>query len=93
MTQQGCDDIVSVSVKIVRFAPSTANHVGFVATYAYRGRSRTDCPAAPVWSATRSGLTINQADPFRASIPRQPGVRTTITATAPNGVAGTLTIS
>jgi hypothetical protein len=43
---------------------------------------------APVWKATRRGITVQTANPFRASIARATGVRTTVTATAPNGASG-----
>jgi hypothetical protein len=91
MAQQGCRNIVSVSL---RAAPlSTSRFVALRAAYAYADPASPACTVPPAWSASRRGLTIDAADPFRVSITRLPGMRTIITATAPNGVAETITIS
>lgn len=67
-----------------------ANTVSFEATYVYVTRPESACTVAPRWSASRRGLTVAK-DGFHASIERQATVRTTVTATAPNGVQDSLT--
>jgi len=46
------------------------------------------CSIAPVWEASRRGLTIDSKDGFRASIPVSTQTKTAVTATAPSGAKG-----
>jgi hypothetical protein len=87
--QGACRAIAGVDLKTLT-GPDFGNVVSFAASYVYKGPVFGVCATAPVWKATRRGITP-QADPFRASIARATGIRTTVTATAPNGVAGDVT--
>jgi len=87
--EQACKDVAGVSVKIVPIN-STSGDVSLQATYRYFGSVSLGC-SAPAWTASRRGLNLNPYDPFRASIARRTTVRTTVTATAPNGLSGSVT--
>jgi hypothetical protein len=87
---QACRDIAGVTVRIVP-NPATNRDVLFETSYRYKSPISGICSVAPRWTATRRGLTVNAADPFRSSIGRRTDVRTTVTSTAPNGVSGSVT--
>ena len=81
---QGCKQITEVLLRILPVGMS--NEVAFQAKYRYEGPASLGCSIAPVWTASRRGLRVHPTDPFRAAIDRKTNVRTTVTATAPNGV-------
>lgn len=87
MGKPGCRDIASVQVGIV---PGGMDVVKLRARYVYK-EVTSFCAVPPNWAATRSGLNVSFEDPFRASISRRTDLRTTVTATAPNGKAGSVT--
>lgn len=84
---QACRDIAGVNVKIVP-SPENDRHVWLVADYIYKRPMTGICTVAPVWKASRKGL---HAAAFQASIGRRTTVRTTVTATAPNGKFDSIT--
>jgi len=84
-----CKQIAGVSVKVLPVGIS--NDVSVKATYHYTGPVTGVCTLAPAWTASRRGLNVDPSDPFRASIARRTDIRTTITATAPNGLLGKVT--
>jgi hypothetical protein len=79
-----CTNVTGVSVDL-RPASGLANVL--VASYTYDGPVSTPCLTAPVWAADRRGLNVNPKNLFEASIDRSDAA-TTVTATAPNGIAG-----
>jgi hypothetical protein len=79
-----CAVVATVSVKAI---PATSLTNLLEASYTYNGPISTPCLTAPVWTADRRGLTVNPKNPFRASIDVS-DTATTVTATAPNGIAG-----
>ena len=89
MGQAGCADITAVELKVV--PPVSLRDVTLRATYVYATPAAEACPTAPAWQASRAGLNVDPTDPFKASIARRMDLKTTVTATAPNGVAGSLT--
>ena len=85
MDNPGCRSIVDVEVVI-----TPAMNVAMVelnARYRYQPTNSL-CGVPPTWWASRPGLIVHPKDPFRASIERHAGVRTSVTATAPNGKVG-----
>jgi hypothetical protein len=82
-----CADVtgVTLSLKLV----SSSTQVVVNAAYSYAGPIGTSCAVAPVWSADRRGLSVNQKNPFEASIDAS-SVQTTVTATGPNGTTGNI---
>jgi hypothetical protein len=86
---QSCKQIAGVSVKIVPVTVS--NDVSVKATYRYTGPVIGTCAQGPAWTASRRGLNVDPNDPFRAFISRRTDIRTTVTATAPNGRSGKVT--
>jgi hypothetical protein len=87
--EQACRAVAGVSLRILPVANAKAD-VSFEAKYTYAGPVTQACSVAPVWTASRSGLKVSFSDPFRASIAGT-NVRTTVTATAPNGLSGKIT--
>jgi hypothetical protein len=90
---QACRLIDAVRVTQVPSTPSTspvAERVTFEATYSYSQPVTAECTKAPSWTASRKGLVVAN-DGFHASIARVATARTTVTATAPNRVKGSLT--
>ena len=90
-TQMGnpdCRDIAVVDVSIVPAVNLTM--VELTARYRFQ-RPGLSCAVPPRWAATRPGLIVHPKDPFRASIQHRSDVRTTVTATAPNGKVGRAT--
>lgn len=85
-SEQGCKQIAEVLLRIQPMVLS--NEVALQARYRYHGPVTQTCSIAPTWAASRPGLKVHPIDPFRASIDRRTDVRTTVTATAPNGVFG-----
>ena len=87
--EQACRDIAGVDVKVV---PSIEiARVVLKATYVYMKPTTAVCSIAPDWMASRSGLTVDRMDPFRAWIRRRSDVKTRVTATSPNGMSGAVT--
>jgi hypothetical protein len=84
-----CKDISGVSVKVVHHTMS--NHVYVAATYLHLGPVIGSCTLSPAWTASRRGLTVDPTNSFRAYIARRTDIRTTVTATAPNGRSGKVT--
>jgi len=84
-----CKDISGVSVKVVRHTIS--NDVFVEAAYLHVGPVIGVCTLSPAWTASRRGLTVDRTNPFRAYIARRTDLRTTVTATAPNGRSGQVT--
>ena len=89
MGQEGCTDITAVEVRIV---PAVSlRDVTLQAKYRYAMPMTDACPIAPTWQASRAGLNVSASDPFRSSIVGRSDLKTTVTATAPNGVSGSVT--
>jgi hypothetical protein len=89
MGQAGCADVTGVLVKVVPAV--SVRDVTLRAIYLYATTPTQACAAAPTWQASRAGLSVDAQDPFRASMARRSDVKTTVTATAPDGVAGSIT--
>jgi hypothetical protein len=88
MGRASCAEITAVEVKVV---PAVGLRVvALRATYVYATPGAEACTTAPAWQASRAGLNIDPRDPFKASLARQIDVKTTVTATAPNGIEGSL---
>jgi hypothetical protein len=87
---QACKQIVAVDMRVLPVGISK-NEVSLEARYRYDGPVLESCSIAPTWTASRRGLRVNPNNLFRASITRTAEVRTTVTATAPNGVFGRIT--
>ena len=88
-----CRLIDAVRVTQVPSTPSTslvAERVTFKAMYSYSQPVTSGCTRAPSWTASREGLVVAN-DGFHASIAKVGIARTTVTATAPNRVKGSLT--
>jgi len=86
--ERGCLDITGVDLQIVPIT-SDPGQVSLVATYRSSGPGAEGCAIGPSWSASRRGLRVDEKNPFKAYISAAAdGVRTTVTATAPNGAAG-----
>jgi len=83
-----CKAVAGVTVTAA--ALSADGDVNLVATYTYLSPTLADCTVAPAWDATRRGLVVTK-DAFRATIPANGAVKTTVYATAPNGVRGEVT--
>jgi hypothetical protein len=88
MGQAGCADVTAVEVKVI--PALSVRDVTLRAAYVYATTAQ-GCAAAPTWRASRAGLSVSSTDPFKASIARRSDVKTTVTATAPDGVAGSIT--
>ena len=84
---EACRRIEDVNLRTVN---SIGTRVRVQAVYSYPRPTTAGCTVAPRWESSGSGLTVER-DGFYASIERQALGRTTITATAPNGVARSLT--
>ena len=84
-----CKDISGVSVKVVRHTIS--NDVFVEAVYLHVGPVIGVCTLSPAWTASRRGITVDPTNSFRAYIARRTDIRTTVTATAPNGRSGQVT--
>jgi hypothetical protein len=82
-----CGRVTGVDVRILPVSTSNGE-VALQATYRYDVPVVQPCTVAPIWTASRSGLKVHPYDPFRAAIARKTDVRTTVKATAPNGVFG-----
>jgi len=87
---QACRVIDAVKVEQLPSLPPEAGKLTLRATYSYSQPVLSGCTRAPSWTATRKGLVVAN-DGFHASIARVSGTRTTVTATAPNRVQGSLT--
>ena len=87
---QSCRLIDAVNVALVPSTSLVAERVTFEATYSYSRPVTAECTKAPRWTASRRGLVVAN-DGFHASIARVVTARTTVTATAPNSVKGSLT--
>jgi len=86
-----CKVVAGVTVTAHRFG-GTGGDVVLLATYTYLATPVSrPCTAAPVWAATRRGLTVDSTNAFRARIPVSDFVKTTVSAAAPNGVLGEVT--
>jgi hypothetical protein len=82
-----CRNIIGVNLEIV---PSTKAGVEVHATYVQFGGITVRCKA-PIWSSDpRGALVTNQLNAFRVSV--KPIRPVTVTAMAPNGVTGSLTL-
>ena len=64
--------------------------VRFQAQYGYRQPTTSPCLVPPRWTASRGDLTV-EPDGFHAWTRKVENERTTVTATAPNGVSRSLT--
>ena len=85
-----CRLVDAVNVERVPSTSLTAEKVTFRATYSYSRPVISECTKAPSWTASRKGLVVAN-DGFHASIAWVATARTTVTATAPNRVKGSLT--
>ena len=86
---QACRLIDAVRVTQVPSTSLVAERITFEATYSYSQPVTAECTKAPSWTASRKGLVVAN-DGFHASIARVATARTTVTATAPNRVKGSL---
>jgi len=84
-----CKAIAGVTVT-ARALSSDGGDVSLVATYTYLSPTFASCTVAPAWGSSRRGLAVTK-DGFRATIPAVSDVKTTVSATAPNGVQGQVT--
>ena len=84
-----CKDISGVAVKVVR--QTMSNDVFVEAVYLHVGPVIGVCTLSPAWTASRRGITVDPTNSFRAYIARRTDIRTTVTATAPNGRSGQVT--
>jgi hypothetical protein len=82
-TVNACRLIDGVKVSVFR---QVGGLVGLTATYSYSQPVAGECKTAPQWEANRNGLTVNDSNPFTASIPQSNDVQTVVVVTAPNGV-------
>jgi hypothetical protein len=85
-----CLNIVSVDLQVLPSA-SDKGVVSIQAKYVFLGETAGDCRAPPSFKASRPGLRIDPRDPFRAEIASAPRIKTTVGATAPNGVGHNIT--
>ena len=83
-----CENVTGVTMTLV--STSSDTRVAVIAAYAYDGPFATPCAVAPVWFADRRGLIVNPKNPFVASIDADTSVQTTVTATSPSGVVGSV---
>jgi hypothetical protein len=81
-----CDNVTGVTMTLM--TTSSDSRVAVIAEYVYDGPLSAPCAVAPVWSADRRGLVVNQKNPFLASINADTSVQTTVTSTSPNGAVG-----
>jgi len=88
--ERGCPEITAVDLKILPIT-STPGQVSLVATYRSAGPGTEACAIAPVWSASRRGLRVDEKDHFKAYMDVVDDVQTTVSAFAPNGVGGRIT--
>jgi hypothetical protein len=84
----GCTDITGVTLKLIPNNDDT--RVAIEAAYEYSGPLTTPCPKAPEWFADRRGLVVNEKNPFQAWIGMRSDLETTVTATGPTGVVGSI---
>jgi DNA mismatch repair protein MutH len=85
-TTDQCRDITAVNLKRV---PSSGGEPIIEATYVRLSPSYAKCEA-PVWSSNPRGVLTAQKNPFRVGVSSNDAV--TVTATAPNGVKGQISI-
>lgn len=81
-----CRRISAVNLEVV---PSTTNGTVVEATYVRFSGSSARC-AAPIWSSDPRGALTSQSNRFRVAV--SAGRPVTVTAMAPNGVKGSLTL-
>jgi len=85
-----CRNVVGVDLQILP-RESDSGVVWIQATYRFLGDTPDDCRDPPIFNASRPGLRIHPRDAFRAGIDYAPGIKTTVGATAPNGVGNKIT--
>ena len=78
-------------ISVVNLRKETGDlRVRFQAQYGYRQPTNNPCLVPPSWTASRGDLTV-EPDGFHAWTRKVENERTTVTATAPNGVSKSLT--
>jgi hypothetical protein len=80
---EACRLIVDVKLRIL--PDDGTGNVVLQAAYRYESPGGPECAIGPAWTASRRGLYVSPCTPFLASIARDTDVRTTVTATGPNG--------
>jgi len=84
---EACRRIEDINLKV---DTSSALRVRIQAVYAYPRPMLNACTVAPRWTSIAPDLTVAQ-DGFNATLARRSSTRTTVTATAPNGVSRSVT--
>ena len=85
------DNAACRMIEVVNLRKETGDlRVRFQAQYGYQRPTNNPCLVPPRWSADRGELTV-EPDGFHAWTRRVENERTTVTATAPNGVSRSLT--
>ena len=84
---EACRRIDDINLKV---DTSSSLRVRIQAVYAYPRPMLNACPVAPRWTSLAPDLTV-AADGFNATLARRTSTRTTVTATAPNGVSRSVT--
>lgn len=84
-----CREVSAVIVKVLP-GSSQGSDVSILASYVYNRPVTVGCTIAPEWSASRRGLKVDRANPFKASIAGS-NLPTQVTAISANGIVGSVT--
>ena len=88
-----CANIVAVDLQILPGRSDGGGVLWIQAKYQFLGDTPDNCPVPPTFTASRRGLRVDPRDAFRVGIDQAqaPGIKTTVAATAPNGVGSKIT--